>query len=47
MERENISNDLNELFSIIVKKKKLKLPSTIETDIISDFKEKWVMTPTY
>jgi hypothetical protein len=40
MERENISNDLNELFSIIVREKKLKLPSTIETDIISDFKEK-------
>lgn len=40
MERESLSDDLNEIFSIIVNEESLNLPFTVESDIISDLKEK-------
>lgn len=40
METENIQEDLNHLFTIIVKKENLKLPFTVKTDIINDFRDK-------
>lgn len=40
MERESLSDGLNEIFSIIVNEESLNLPFTVESDIISDLKEK-------
>ena len=40
MESESLSDSLNDLFSIIVNEDSLSLPFTVESDIISDFKEK-------
>ncbi|EUM54493.1 TPA: hypothetical protein ACTYOU_003827 [Enterobacter hormaechei] len=40
MQKENLSDGLNDIFSDIVNEESLNLPFTVESDIISDFKEK-------
>lgn len=40
MGSENLSDGLNDIFSNIVNEESLNLPFTVESDIISDFKEK-------
>ncbi|EKY1899196.1 hypothetical protein OM371_004703, partial [Salmonella enterica subsp. enterica serovar Lille] len=40
MGSESLSDGLNKIFSLTVKEKRLNLPFTVESDIISDFKNK-------
>ncbi|MCM7229563.1 hypothetical protein M8Q33_12740 [Enterobacter hormaechei] len=40
MQRENVSEDLNTLFKIIIDDDDLTLPFTVKSDIINDFKDK-------
>ncbi|EFD1677397.1 hypothetical protein FGU44_24610, partial [Escherichia coli] len=40
METENIHDDFNDLFESLIKTGDLKLPFTVKTDIINDFKNK-------
>lgn len=40
MESDSLSNGLNKIFAIAAKEERLNLPFTVESDIISDFKDK-------
>ncbi|MBK4391883.1 hypothetical protein JJP71_23895, partial [Enterobacter hormaechei] len=41
METEYIHDDFNDLFESLVRTEDLKLPFTVKTDIINDFKNKF------